>query len=140
FSRDWSSDVCSSDLSGSDRLCGARLAERGHELPEGGYPESGGLRGDGEARPPGQLQEPRVDERRSRRACRVHPALHRPRLPGDPCSQREPEPGKVYRGVRQARVAEAEVVADRGEQIVGAGQSACPLSLSDLIFTLFEWA
>ena len=38
------------------------MAERRHELPQGGHPLSGGLRGDGGARPAGGLQEPRADD------------------------------------------------------------------------------
>ena len=53
---------------GGHRAGDQGMAERRHVLPEGRYPQPRGLRGDGQAGPPGALQEPGPDLAESRRA------------------------------------------------------------------------
>ena len=88
-----------------------RVAQRRDALPEAGHQEPRGLRGDGEARPAGGLQEPGPDQRRPRGAPRPHPALRRHGLRRDPPPQRRAQPGRVHRGVRARGPAEAHASA-----------------------------
>ena len=76
-----------------DRERGEGVAERRHELPEGRHPQPRGLRGDVEAGPPGELQEPRADLARPRRPHRAPEALRRHRLQRDLRPQRRAQPG-----------------------------------------------
>ena len=48
-----------------------RVAERRHAVPQAGHPQPRGLRGDGQAGPPGALQEPRPDDQRPRARTRA---------------------------------------------------------------------
>jgi coenzyme F420-dependent glucose-6-phosphate dehydrogenase len=84
-------------------------AQRRDELPQGRHPQPGGLRGDGPAGSTGELQEPRADLARPRRAPGSPAALRRPRLRRDLRPQRRTQPGGLHPRLRGAGDPTAEV-------------------------------